>query len=80
MLKDGKEYKTISRNTNNKQRRGGDGKPLQTFHQQKHERKKKIKNHSEHNTRKQMKEGKYIYITIMSNSMNKNMEKESMGA
>jgi hypothetical protein len=62
------------------QRRGGNGKPLQTFHQQKHKRKKKIKNHSEHNTRKQMKEGKYIYITIMSNSMNKNMEKESMGA
>jgi hypothetical protein len=39
-------------------RRGGDGEPLQTFHQQKHKRKKKIKDHSEHNVRKEMKEGK----------------------
>jgi hypothetical protein len=37
------------------QRRGGDGKQLQTFHQQKQKRRKKIKNQSEHNTRKKMK-------------------------
>lgn len=39
------------------QRRGGGEKQLQTFHQQKHKRKKKIKNQSEHNIRKKMKEG-----------------------
>jgi len=27
-------------------RRGRDGKPLQAFHQQKHKRRKKIKNHN----------------------------------
>jgi hypothetical protein len=36
-------------------RRGGHGEPLQTFHQQKQKR-----NHSEHNTRKKMKEGEKI--------------------